>query len=1169
MRSNTWQRGGSYAYLAYAIIAPLLLAFASIAAPTRALAAAGDELFTIGQTYYNSGDFNNAIVNLENFVNQYPTHKHRNKGELYLGCSYLNRNNGTTDITASRQHFTYVINQGKKAECYRDAFFHNARSYYNVGDYNTARTLLLQFLNDYPQDNFLEYVYYYLGVCETNVGVLDQALVYYTKFESLYPNSALIWYSKLDKATIYGRQGQYAQADQQLSLIAADANAPANVVGLATNQRALLMEVQGNVQGAISLLDGFIQKYRYNRTDAALVEVLQDSYLYEAHAYFMLKDYNRALNLVKEVESLNGSLPPDAATLKIKILIVQKQTAEAETILNALASSAYGLQEPDLVTSLRAMIDLANGRYDAVISSLNAMLSPRAMNATSSIVEFHYYDAARNHLDPIDFIEACGVLTIAYAARFATAKNQSDYTAQDSLYQATARYVDGLKSPAGNLVLSAINTARLETLSNPSLAQQSTFTVVAPNSFSGVQTDGFTQQPIPQNQSFSPLTPQNQQTVPNQTSTQILPSNQPPQQPGVNNSFQLPPGTNAVNGQNTALNVPTLPNAPNSGPTTAMRPALASGVSVNQQGFLVNQSGQYVDTNGRVLTTAGQYYNANGQLVNAQGQLINQNGQLVNAQGQPINQSVQGVFVNQQGQLVNAQNQFVDPSGRLMTTPGQYYNAQGQLVGANGQIISQPGQPAQQPVQGVFVNAQGQLVNAQNQLVDPNGRLLTTTGQYYNAQGQLVNAQGQPVNTQGQPTNAPNQPGVPNQPNQTQQNANAATTNQQPQQQETPLTPEEARAALDRATGYYENLEFDRANEILLEATTKSETFWQDCPAEAARISLLRANALLELGKRSEAQMTCEDLVSHAPNTQEASVAYYYLGALADSVGRSDDAVKYLRLATTGRGNFPYADAALYTLGTNELERGDVNAATHTFGRLYRDYPTSPYWSHAVWRLAKIEADLRNDVPAEKLVNEALARRPDASIIDYLLFLKGEIALRAKDYDKALVAFDMIIDQYPDSVWYAHAKNRLATIPQRFLNPAATTSPVNYETVDKTNGDRYEPAAEAPLAPPSPRNAAPVQRGDDRYYDDRRYDDRGYDDRRYDDRYYDDRPAPSRTSVQMPSASDMRARAASGLTVGGSGSPVGGSSSTSAAPRTSTSSPTSKTPMASPSTKSK
>jgi len=1000
MKSRFWKRGAASGFAAQIVVAAFLVALAAFATPNRAFGDPGDELLSAGIQYHNSGNYNNAITTLESFVAQYPTSKNRNKGELYLGASYLARNASSSDVTTARRHFNYILTQGKNASFYRDALFHNARSYYNAQDYENARTLLLQFLSEFPTDSFNQYVYYYLGVCETNAGNLDQAIAYYDRSEREFPDSPLKWYCKLEKATLIGRKGQYQESDRQLALIAQDPTAPASIVGQATIQRALLRLVQSDANGSITLLEDYIQRYK---NDPSVVATIQDAYLYEAYAWFSLKEYQRALNLVDEIERIGTTLPPEAATVKIKLLLALGQYDAAESLLNRLKNSTYGQTTPDLITSYQAMIDIRKGDRNKVITNLDAMLQPRATSSTSNIVEFNYFNTPRNYLDPLDFVEACGVLTVAYAGRYGVDKNPTDYAAQDAIYQATARYVDKLHDPAVSMVLSAINKRRNDVMTNPQQTQQPGFSVVAPQGmYNNVPAggDGFTQ-------------PQQQSTG--------IPTQQPP------------------------------------------------------------QSGNYQQQTGQPQSLSGQTGTPNTY----------------------VNPNVAGQTQSGQTNYSSLAPQI--PQGTNASQPNQNLPSSGTApaLGSTQQQTS--------PVPGGAAVAQypqttGTVPNANNyNAVVPNVAPNT------NANPNAV----PPANNAGYTQPYPQAQGVAQIP-QTSSQAVAST----------PLTPEEARAALKTATDLYTNLDFERANQVLLEATMKSETFWTDCPAEAARITLLRANALLELGNRSEAQMTCEDIITHAPNSPEATVAYYYLGTLADEAGRGDDAVEYLSRATSGRGDFPYADAALYCLGRNEYERGAVNSASQTFYRLYREYPGSPYWSHAAWNLANIEAERGSDVQAEKFVNEALARRPDSAIIDYLLFLKGEIALRAKDYDKALVAFDMIVDQYPNSRWYSRAKNRIATIPERFLNSVGSsqTSPTLPGRVAESDFDPYD-------APPTPRTSSPVQRGLD-----------------LDDPYYGEDRA-SRSSVRIPSPSELRERAARNL--------PGGESRASSEPRSSSAAPSS------------
>lgn len=778
---------------------------------------------------HRQGNYAEAARRLEAFVAQYPSSANRNKAEFFAGHSRLALGGyvDPAETALARRHFQYVINQGKDAQHYKEATFHNAHSYFNLRQYSEARPLFVKFLTEFPNDAFVQYVYYYLGVCEAQSGAYAAALNYFDRNLKEYPTSPLRWTCRLEKAATVGKSGDYREAEKQLNALAAEPEIPADVAGQVVVQRALLQIVQQNFDEAIRILDEFIQN---RRNDPNSTQSVQDAYLYEAYSYFAKKEFERALLLVEQMQGASQTISPETALLKIKLLVNLNRLDEATDLLAKLENSSYGQDTPDAIASYRALISLARGDWDAAISSLTTLLKVRP--TTGNAVALNYYNAGSptgTQLAPHDFVEACGVLILSHASRYAAKKNPADETAQAAIFNATANYARSLNDPALDLIVDMIDKRRREALTKPIASGSDGVSVATP--------------------------------------------------PG---SVAPPPNP---------LLPPTSPNVPQQG-----------GASYAPGGT----------QNGATLPDAG-----------------TQNG---------------------------------------ATAPD--------------------------------------------------------------------------AGTQNDATREP-----------------------------TPLTPVAAREALNKATNFFVNQEYDRANETLLEAMTASETFWQDCPAEAARIALLRANVLYALNKRSEAQLMCQDLLSNAPHSREAAVAAFYLGSAADLLGRRDDAIKYLRRAANARDDSPYADVALYRLALNEWERGDVKRAQENFLRLYRGYRESAYWSHALWALAKIEFDAKNDVVAEELVNEALAKKPDAAIVDYILFLKGEIALRTKDYEKASVAFEMIIEQYPRSVWRSKATNRLNAIPEWFRNPDAAvpstdaSAPVPRRELQDAN-DAVEPTPR-PRAPRS------------------------------------------------------------------------------------------------------
>ncbi|MBQ6827472.1 MAG: tetratricopeptide repeat protein, partial [Thermoguttaceae bacterium] len=708
-----------------------LAVFAQTTQTTQTTAAnqTEDALLAAALEQHRAGNYAEAIQNFEAFIAQYPASPHRNKAELFLGHALLalGEFSDPQQTALARSRFQYIVAQGINAEYYKEATFHNAFSYFKLRQYSEARPLFLKFLTEFPNDGYVEYVYYYLGVCEAQSGAHAAALNYFDRQLTEFPNSSLRWTCRLEKAATVGKSGDYQEAEKQLNALAADPTIPADVAGQVVVQRALLQIVQQKFDEAIRILDEFIQRYQNDPNSA---QTVQDAYLYEAYAYFAKKEFERALLLVEQMERSSEKISPEAALLKIKLLVVLNRVDEGETLLNVLESSSYGQETPDAIASYRALVSLARGQWDAAISSLTTLLKARPTSGNA--VALNYYNAGApktgTQLAPHDFVESCGTLILSYASRYAAKKDPADEAAQAAVFNATTNYARSLNDPALNLIVEMIDKRRVEALKKPIASGSEGVSVATPSG-----------------------------------------------------SVAPPPS---------AFANPTDPNA-----------------------------------------------------------------------SQPPRQG------------------------------GAFYA------------------PARRPVPPGF-----------------------------------------------QPPNAGNAPGskAPDAENAA-GSTDANASNAGAASESTSLTPVAAREALAKATNFFVNQEYDRANEVLLETMTSSETFWQDCPAEAARIALLRANVLYALNKRSEAQLMCLELLSNAPHSPESAVAAFYLGYAADLLARRDDAIKYLSLAANSRTVSPLADAALYYLATNEWERRDVERAQHNFTRLHRSYPRSAYWSHAVWALAKIE----------------------------------------------------------------------------------------------------------------------------------------------------------------------------------------------------------------------
>ncbi len=972
-----------------ALIVALATALLATATSGVVRGAAGDDLINQGMTQHQSKNYDAAISAFERYIQLYPNGESRNQAELYAGHAYMLRAGYITnaDASAAQSHFNVVLNQGRNARYYKEAAFHTAHLAYEMRNYSNAKELFQRFLSDYPTDSYAVYALYYLANCEKQFGDYKSAIAHYEQALSKYPDSTLRWNCALERASLVGKTGDYNSAERDLAELARQNNLPSDIAGQVAVQRALLQIVQQRYDNAIEILETYISRYKtYN--DSAATDAMATVYLHEAYAYTAKKEFQRALGVIEtNLERNKNTLIPEAALLKIKLLLALRRNSDASALLDSFANSSFGRDNPDLVTSYQAMLDLTNGRYDQTIDSLTRMLQVRVTSRTSnnnygasyranygseSEIDSGYYGAdygtsyranyeqnydyssgsynngsysngsynngssnngsnygssnneliatidyfkktGGQNLEPLECVEACGTLILAYASRYASKRAAIDYDYQAAIYRETVNYANWLNDPVVSLILKGIDLRRQKALEKPISSAADSFYVATPYATS---------------------------------------------------DYSSTPGLFAD-------------------PT-------------NSRNF--NRPNYYMDGSTATQYRPRDYYTSDDYRWGNQRDSRRYDSSDPNGYDSSTNSDGRNGAAPNRANRRNADPRYPGDAG---------YDASNAPKSGSG------GAPS--------------LNDNPNAPADPNGAgKASASGAPPQGASAQYGPDGRPLDATGAPPSAPNGREGQNAVDKPVEGGDAEDEDVKR------VTPTEAKDALAKAEKFFYNKEFDRCNETLLELLTSSETFWQDCPGVAPQVALLRANALMQLGKRSEAQMSYQSVIDNSPYSPEALIAAANVGFAYDDLGRTQEAADYLRRATVGGATTPLTDKALYLLGMNEKERGNIQGAKQAFARVYRDFPSSPYWSHATWALAALESSTGSDVEAEKLVNEALKSKPDVAIVDYLLFLKGEIALRAKDYAKALVAFDMIVEQYPDSSLYSRAINRLAAIPEKY-----------------------------------------------------------------------------------------------------------------------------------------
>ena len=195
-----------------------------------------------------------------------------------------------------------------------------------------------------------------------------------------------------------------------------------------------------------------------------------------------------------------------------------------------------------------------------------------------------------------------------------------------------------------------------------------------------------------------------------------------------------------------------------------------------------------------------------------------------------------------------------------------------------------------------------------------------------------------------------------------------------------------------------------------------------------ARVAILRGKVLYEYKDDAAQAVYMADLAykrimesrdsEDRRNTETFVQAARGLGRKAESEGNYSKAAEYYSEALdTKVGDSPaFRAELLYRLGTVLLNiRSQGNYALSFFEEIDRTEKTSDYWSHAALQLAIADYHNSNFTQCEKTVDEIIAFMPDRTILDRVLYLKGELAMRNKQWDIAVDAFDAIAAHAPPS----------------------------------------------------------------------------------------------------------------------------------------------------------
>ena len=182
-----------------------------------------------------------------------------------------------------------------------------------------------------------------------------------------------------------------------------------------------------------------------------------------------------------------------------------------------------------------------------------------------------------------------------------------------------------------------------------------------------------------------------------------------------------------------------------------------------------------------------------------------------------------------------------------------------------------------------------------------------------------------------------------------------------------------------------------------------------------AEALLIQSKTKYGLGWEQDGVALLERIADEFPSSPQYPDALWLLGIYYESGGDSFQSVEYFQILADRFPNFKYVDGALYFLAMDDLTNGNGRKASNLLNQVYRRHRDGLYWSHAAWALAYEAYKKKQYTESEAYIQAILRHPPDIAIVDRVLYLRGELALKKEDYQTAFLAFKEVDKLSPDS----------------------------------------------------------------------------------------------------------------------------------------------------------